>query len=171
MDRFNVFILMVLEEELYKDIPFWTILLGQDFYPNHSFWDEKDGMIAIRTTDSFQMLAFKVNCTLIKYNKYFKNIRVEYKKYYGEDIGFVIGAEKMSGTEYFNNNANAYFEKTGKWIGNEPQDCPISQKFLEYNDFIDRTRSFNYLQMQDEVILYKPTLEDFFKKKLYPQYL
>jgi len=168
---FNVFILRVVKLELYKDIPFWTVLLGEDFYPNHSFWSENDGMIAIRTSDTFGILNFKIQCIFIKYNKYYKDIELEYIKNYGDAIDITIDEETISGIEYFNRNVQLYYEKTGITIGNEPQDCPISKKFWEYNFFIDKTRSYTHIQMQDVERIYEPTLDDVFKKKLFPQYL
>ena len=171
MNTFYVFILRVVKPELYKDIPFWTVLLGEDFYPKHSFWNENDGAIAISTTDTFRILNFKIQCIFIKYNKFYKDIKLEYIKNYGEDIDITIDEETISGTEYFNRNVQLYYEETGIVIGNEPQDCPISKKFWEYNDFIDKTRGYNYIQMQDVERIYEPTLEDVFKKKLFPQYL
>ena len=171
MNTFYVFILRVVKPELYKDIPFWTVLLGEDFYPNHSFGSENDGVIAIRTTDTLRILNFKIQCIFIKYNKYYKNIELEYIKNYGDAIDITINDETISGVEYFNRNVQLYYEETVIVIGNEPQDCPISKKFWEYNDFIDKTRGYNYIQMQDVERIYEPTLEDVFKKKLFPQYL
>ena len=171
MNTFYVFILRVVKPELYKDIPFWTVLLGEGFYPNHSFWNEEDGTIVIRTNDSYRILHFKMQCIFIKYNKYYKNIELEYIKNYGDAIDITINDETISGIEYFNRNVQLYYEETGIVIGNEPQDCPISKKFWEYNDFIDKTRGYNYIQMQDVERIYEPTLEDVFKKKLFPQYL
>ena len=171
MNTFYVFILRVVKPELYKDIPFMTVLLGEDFYPNHSFWSENDGVIAIRTTDTLRILNFKIQCIFIKYNKYYKNIELEYIKNYGDAIDITINDETISGVEYFNRNVQLYYEETGIVIGNEPQDCPISKKFWEYNDFIDKTRGYNYIQMQDVERIYEPTLEDVFKKKLFSLYL
>ena len=171
MNIFNIFILRVVKPELFKDIPFWTVLLGEDFYPNHSFWNENDGTISIRTNDSYRILHFKIQCIFIKHIKYYKNIALEYYMDYGEAINITINEETISGTEYFNRNVQLYYEKTGITIGNEPQDCPISKKFWEHYEFIDKTRSYNYIQMQDFKIIYEPTLEDVFKEKLFPQYL
>jgi hypothetical protein len=167
MNRFNVFCISVVDISLYKDIPFWTTLLGKDFYPNHSFWDEFSGDIFIKTTDNFRILNFKIECIWIKYNRYYKNLKFQYKKYYGDEIQYrVENDEVISGIEFFNRNAKLYFEETGISIGTEPQDCKISNKFWEYNEFIERTRSFNVYQMKEVEMIYEPTLDDFFNKKL-----
>jgi len=146
-------------------------IIRRRFYPNHSFWNENTGTIAIRTTDTFRILNFKIQCVFIKYNKYYKDIELEYIKNYGDAIDITIDEETISGIEYFNRNVQLYYQKTGIIIGNEPQDCLISKKFWEYYEFIDKTRSYNYTQMQDVKIIYEPTLEDVFKEKLFPQYL
>lgn len=171
MNNFYVFILRVVKPELYKDIPFWTVLLGENFYPNHSFWYVEDGTIVIRTTDTLRILNFKIQCVFIKYNKFYKDIKLEYIMDYGDAIDITINGESISGIEYFNRNVQLYFKKTGIIIGNDPQDCPISKFFWKHYEFIDKTRSYNYIQMQDVEMIYEPTLEDVFKKKLFPQYL
>lgn len=171
MEKVNDFIVRVVNQSLYKDIPFWTVLLGQDFYPKNSFWDENDGTIAIRTKDTYKILYFKMQCIFIKYNKYYKDIKLEYQMNYGDAIDIIIGNETISGAEYFNRNAQLYFEQTGILIGNEPQDCPISNQFWEHSYFIDKTRSYTVEQMKKIVEIEEPNLYDFFKEKLFPQYL
>ena len=80
---------------------------------------------------------------------------------------YPIISEKANLISSFSNpNAKLYFEETGISIGTEPQDCKISNKFWEYNEFIERTRSFNVYQMKEVEMIYEPTLDDFFNKKL-----
>ena len=171
MHKFNFFCVEVVDKTLYKDIPFWTEFLGDDFYPNHCFWDKKSGDIFIKTTDNFRILNFKIQCIWLKYNKFYKNIKISYKKIYGEECIFNFDREIIDGIEYFNRNAKIHFEKAGICFGTEVQDCPISKKFWEYNEFIENTRSFNVYQMKEVTMIFEPTLDDFFRKKLYKNYL